>query len=1124
MMLTGVHMKQVVLFVFLLCFPAVWAQECIKVACVGNSITYGSGLPERMTQSYPVLLQQLLGDKYEVGNFGKPGATLLKQGHRPYTEQEEYRQAMAFAGDIVVIHLGINDTDPRNWPNYRDFFVQDYLHLIDTFRKANPNARVLIARMTPIADRHSRFLSGTRDWHGEIQVAIETVAQYAGVQLVDFHEPLYPYPFMLPDAVHPSPEGTKKIAETVYSAITGDYGGLKVSPLYTDDMVLQRDVDLTIRGIANAGEQVTVRVERQSKTTKSGFANVGKQAALNSIDPQQATKTGTDGKWEVHLLPFEAGGPYTLTISTPKRTLRFKNVLFGEVWLCSGQSNMEFMLKQAATGKRDIPHVADEQLRFFDMKARWRTDAVEWDASVLDSLNGLHYFAGTQWEACTPESAADFSAIAYYFGKMLRDSLQVPVGLVCNAIGGSPTEAWVDRRTLEYRFPALLKDWMKNDFIQDWVRERAALNTGMSENKFQRHPYEPCYLFEAGIRPLQSYPIKGVLWYQGESNAHNKEAHEQLFGLLVDSWRTYWRNKQMPFYYVQLSSLNRPSWSWFRDSQRAMMNEIPHVGMVVSSDWGDSLDVHPVNKEPIGKRLTYWALHQTYGYPDIIPSGPLFRNADFQADTVFVSFDYGQGLTSSDGDVLRTFEVAETDGLYYPAQAEVQMDGRLKIHSEKVTNPRYVRYGWQPYTRANLVNSAGLPASTFCAKTKNKMNNMKWTKLPDLPGAAGMASLGVSAPFTAIWNDLLVVAGGCNFPDKPVTKGGVKRYYDEVFALDLQEKKAGWKMIGHLPEPVGYGATAVTSRGIVCIGGNDDKTSFSKALLLIPEKENFRVTLLPALPVAMDNMAAAAIGDVVYVAGGNTNGIPSNKLYSLDLCNLEKGWESLPGFPGAQRVQPILVAQKKTGNAGGFHTAGTRSLQTDPIFRTDPEVIGETCLFLAGGFQPATGEEAAQVPTGMLMYSPSEKQWMQVSVIPSFADGSLRTLTGAAGVAYGDSLILFAGGVNYDCFLSAVDRPRQIEIAKRKGDKETLELLQKEASEYLLHPTEWYRFNQSLLIYHTKTGRWTETDAYEPFARAGAGFVVHKDQLIVVNGELKPGVRTPEVNSLEGVKSYLSHQ
>lgn len=685
--------KSFIIYLFLTLSVVLYAQQHrIKVACIGNSITYGYGLPDRATQSYPVQLQKMLGESYQVENFSKSGATLLNKGHRPYMQQDEYHRAIDFAGDIVVIHLGINDTDPRDWPDYRDFFVKDYIALIDSFRVANPEARIMIARLTPIADRHPRFLSGTRDWHGEIQLAIENVACYAGVQLIDFHKPLYPYPFMLTDAVHPDPEGAFVLAQTVYSAITGDYGGLKMPLLYTDNMVLQREVPLTIQGTANAGDQVTVSI----------------------ADRQMKTKVGPNGKWSVTLPPLKAGEPYTLKISTNQKVLQYHNVLAGEVWLCSGQSNMEFMLKQAATARLDIPRAADQELRLYDMKARWRTNAVEWETTVLDSLNHLQYYKDTEWKECAPETVSDFSAIAYYFGKMLRDSLKVPVGLICNAVGGSPTEAWIDRTSLEYHFPAILKDWTQNDFIQEWVRGRAALNIKKSVNNRQRHPYEPCYLYESGIRPLEQYPIRGIIWYQGESNAHNWEAHEALFKLLVNAWRKNWNDDCLPFYYVQLSSLDRPSWPWFRDSQRRMLNEISDIGMAVSSDHGDSLDVHPTCKQPVGERLARWALNKTY-LKDIVPSGPLFRGADVRGEKVYLSFDYGQGMRSSDGKSLRCFEVAEFEGIYYPATAEV-VGEQVKVYSKEVRNPRYVRYGWQPFTRANLVNRAGLPASTFRAE------------------------------------------------------------------------------------------------------------------------------------------------------------------------------------------------------------------------------------------------------------------------------------------------------------------------------------------------------------------------------------------------------------------------
>lgn len=669
-------------------------QKTIRVACIGNSITYGTGIADRTNDSYPSQLQRLLGSNYQVGNFGKPGATLLYHGHRPYVKQEEFKEAIAFKGDIAVMHLGINDTDPRNWPNYRDEFVKDYLSIMDSLRAANPKVRIILARMTPIADRHPRFVSGTKQWHGEIQTAIETVAHVSGAELIDFYEPLYPYPYLLPDAIHPNPEGAGILAKTVYSGISGDYGGLQMSQLYTDYMVLQRDMPLDIHGIANAGEKITV-----------------------SISNQKATATANNqGKWSVVLKPMNAATDLTLTVEAGSVAKVYKHVAVGEVWLCSGQSNMAFMLCQADTYKRDIDNVGDPQLRLFDMKARWETYNVAWPASCLDSLNHLQYYRSTTWQPTTPDNAKWFSAIAYYYGRMLRDSLKVPVGLICNAVGGSPTEAWVDRNTLETCFPAILKNWLHNDFIQDWVRGRAAKNLTNDNTHLGRHPYEPCYLYESGILPLQKYPIKGVIWYQGESNAHNMEAHSELFKLLVGSWRSNWTNPTMPFYFVQLSSLNRPSWPWFRYSQLQLMQQIDNTGMAVSSDCGDSLDVHPLRKQPVGQRLARWALNKTYG-KSITPSGPIYKGVVRSADALIVSFDYADNLCTSDGKQPSTFEIAEEEGMYYPATAVIE-GNTVRLTSPEVKNPRYVRYGWQPFTRANLINGDVLPASTFRGKAE----------------------------------------------------------------------------------------------------------------------------------------------------------------------------------------------------------------------------------------------------------------------------------------------------------------------------------------------------------------------------------------------------------------------
>ena len=672
----------------------------IKVSCVGNSITYGMRLEDREHESYPARLQEMLGDRYEVANFGKSGATLLRHGHRPYFEQEEFRQAMAFAGDIVVIHLGINDTDPRNWPHFQDEFVGDYLALIDSLRSVNPQARFLIARMTPIGSNHSRFISGTKTWHGQIQEAIETVAHAAGTELIDFYGPLYPYPWMFPDAVHPDAEGAGILAKTVYQGITGDYGGLQVSPMFSDHMVLPREKPFAIRGKADAGESVQVTVDG---AVYQAFAD-------------------NRGRWGVEVAPHPAGTGSVLRIETAKSSLVYRNVAFGDIWLCSGQSNMEFEVRQSS----DAAPRPDAGLRLYDMKCNWRTDNVAWPASALDSVNHLQYFAPTRWMPASDAAIARFSAVGYAFGQMLRDSLQVPIGLICNAVGGSTAESWIDRETLETRYPAILRDWLRNDLIMEWARGRAEKNLANRPASVEgygvvptRHPYEPCYNFEAGILPLDHYPITGVIWYQGESNAERVEVHEELFPLLVDSWRNYFsvipseaKESLLPFYYVQLSSLNRPSWPIFRDSQRRLLESRPSLGMAVTSDLGDPIDVHYRQKRPVGERLALQALEKHYGHA-VKADGPLAKEAACVGQDVYVDFYPQDALRSADGGPIVGFEVQDAaDGLFHPVAAEVS-GGLVRLDCAAIRAPKAVRYAWQPYTRANLVNATGLPASTF---------------------------------------------------------------------------------------------------------------------------------------------------------------------------------------------------------------------------------------------------------------------------------------------------------------------------------------------------------------------------------------------------------------------------
>ena len=683
-------MKQLFLIIQLLLVTAfAQAGNKIKVACVGNSVTFGYGITEK-EKAYPAVLQQQLGAGYDVRNFGHSGTTLLEQGHRPYRQKPEYKDAMAFKADIVVIHLGLNDTDPRNWPNYNSRFDRDYQQLITDFRTANSNAKIWICLMSPIFDRHPRFQSGTRDWHEAIQKHIQRIARANGTGLIDLHTPLYKRPDLFADALHPNAEGAAIIAQTVFAAITGNYGGLRMAPLYGDGMVMQRHQPVVFRGTANAAEKVNVAFYGQ----------------------RQTAITGADGRWEVSFPAMEAGGPYEARITTKSQKRVIRDIYIGEVWLCSGQSNMEWPVGNTTSANDDLAQ-ADQQhrLRLFNMPSRYPTNAVEWAEATLDSVNQLKLLQMGPWQKADKASVKGFSSIAYHFGRVLADSLRIPVGIICNAVGGTTTESWIDRRTLEWDFPVILRDWYHGDFGQAWARGRALQNIRKAATPaLQRHPYEPAYMFEAGMLPLQGYAIKGVTWYQGESNAHNIELHERLFRLLEKSWRSYFHQPNLPFLFVQLAGINRPSWPEFRNSQRLLAAELPHTWMTVSMDKGDSLDVHYRDKKPVGERLAWQALGHVYGQ-SVVCEGPACAKVVREGQAVRLSFDHATGLKAQ-GTHLVGFEVAGEDGVYHMADARI-VGTDVVVTSSRVAHPVHVRYGWQPFSRANLINGAGLPCSTF---------------------------------------------------------------------------------------------------------------------------------------------------------------------------------------------------------------------------------------------------------------------------------------------------------------------------------------------------------------------------------------------------------------------------
>ncbi len=681
--------RSIFLFIVLLALDLVsYAQE-VKVACIGNSVTFGYGLKNPENESYPSVLQGLLGQKYEVKNFGLSGATLLKKGHRPYYKTEQFEEVMSFKPDVAIIHLGLNDTDPRDWPEFKDDFRSDYSWLIDTLRKQNPNVKLFICKLTPIFNGHPRFKSGTRDWYWQIQQQIIEIAKANHTGLIDLTSALYNRPDLFADNLHPDKEGTAIIAKTVYGNLTGNYGGLSLPEIFTDHMVLQRDKPITIYGTANSNEQVKVL-----------FNNKQVVAVADAY-----------GKWKVQFSQMPHGGPYNLNVQSGNKTIALTDILIGDVWLCSGQSNMSYTLSASKTGKSELAQIKANKIRLFKFNQYEETNDAPWNAKVLEEVNQLNYFSGS-WAPTTPATASGFSAVGYYFGKQVAQESGVPIGLIQLAVGGSTIESWIDRYTMEHdeELVDVLTNWRKSDFIQEWARGRADVNLKEASNPKQRHPYEPVYNYEAGVAKLTQFPIKGVIWYQGESNAQNVDLYNHTFPVLVNSWRKKW-GYNFPFYYVQLSSIDRPSWPYFRDAQRKLLKDITNAGMAVSSDVGDSLNVHPNRKMEVGQRLALLAIKGTYHKP-ITANGPVILSAKQQNNNIILSFTEAKKLTTRSGEPLIGFQLVNQKGNHLAAKAIIANNKViLKVpQGETITD---VLYAWEPFTRANLVNEANLPASTF---------------------------------------------------------------------------------------------------------------------------------------------------------------------------------------------------------------------------------------------------------------------------------------------------------------------------------------------------------------------------------------------------------------------------
>ncbi|MCM1117377.1 MAG: GDSL-type esterase/lipase family protein [Pseudoflavonifractor sp.] len=915
----------------------------VKVACVGNSITYGYLLPDPASQAYPAILGRILGPGYEVANFGHSGATLLRRGHRPYVNQAAYKASIDFAPDIAIIHLGVNDTDPRDWPDYGDEFITDYLALIDSYRQSNPEARVLISRLTPLGAAHHRFPTGTCLWRDTINKAIERVAALSGATLIDLGRGLTDRPDLIHDAIHPDTTGAIIMAREAAASITGHRGPTRLRPIYAPGMVVQRYRPIRIAGYASAGTPVTVSLGSDSVST---------------ITP-------LSGEWTVTLPPRAEQTGLALTVSAPDTVITLPDVAVGEVWIASGQSNMEFPLRSATGAEEVIAAAGDSLLRFFTMKPSPPTDNHAWSPADMARVDSLDYYSlPARWENVNPSNAPSLSAIAYFFGRQLRDSLRVPIGIIANAVGGSTAESWIDIEMLKREEPAALVNWRTNDYIQPWAQGRAKLNA-----PGHRHPYEPSYLFAAGIRPLGELPVAGVIWYQGESNAHNIEVHERMFPRVVESWRQSLGSPSLPFLTVQLSSLNRPSWPQFRDSQRRLAQAMQGVWMAVSSDVGDSLDVHPRQKVPVASRLARLALRNIYGNIGVEASGPEPLSAEALPGSIRILMSHADGMGPASGDAIIGFEVASSPlGPFYPASARV--DGSyITLTSMQEPNPTTARYAWQPFTRANLVNSASLPASTFVISA------------PDTsPAPEEGIERGLSGSFASTLPDgSIILAGGCNFPtDTPLAPDAQKKFYEGIYKGVPSGSEISFTRIASLPEPMAYGATASLPSGSTLFIGGSNASGLSDKVWAF---DGITLTPMPSLPKGIDNGAAAVIGHKVYLAQANT-------LLSLDLDHLDKGWQLLKPIPGAPRTQPVMAA------SGGK-------------------------LYLFGGFAGRTPQAEPSLSTDGLCYDPTKNRWKPLAG-PIEPSGTPLSLGGGAAATLPDGRILAVGGVNAEVFLAAL--------------------------------------------------------------------------------------------------------
>ncbi len=438
------------------------------------------------------------------------------------------------------------------------------------------------------------------------------------------------------------------------------FANITLPNIFSDNMVLQRNTEITIWGFANPQEEVVITPSWNNQEYKIKASNLA--------------------KWEIKIPTPKEGGPYTISIKGYNEVV-LKNILIGEVWICSGQSNMEMNASWGIeSGDEAVKNASNPNIRFFTVPKLTAS-------TPQNNLSG-------NWTECKPETMKYFSAVGYFFAKRLQEDLKnVPIGLISSNWGGTPAEIWTPEEVIQNN-PVLLE-------------------TSKTRREESYGPNQPGRAFNAMIYPLTQFKIAGVIWYQGESNV-GSEVYDQTFSALINSWRKLW-NYDFPFYYVQIAPYNYGenhfSGTIVRDAQRKVLEEVSNVGMVVTSDISPIDDIHPKNKKSVGFRLANLALADTYKVNADLVNGPLFKNLKIEKSKVIVSFDFADGLNFKDKK-SNQFEMAGTDEIFYPANAVIK-NKTVILKSEKVKNPVKVRFAWKNNDQSTLFNKANLPASSF---------------------------------------------------------------------------------------------------------------------------------------------------------------------------------------------------------------------------------------------------------------------------------------------------------------------------------------------------------------------------------------------------------------------------